>query len=68
MTIEAVVDDQRLVARIVNLAARCGCRYTAIEARPNDERTTFLRFDFAGTADALRLLEAQVSRLIATQA
>lgn len=68
MTIEAVVDDQRLVARIVNLAARCGCRYTSIEARPHDERATFLKVAFSGTTEALRLLEAQISRLIAAQA
>ncbi len=32
-TIDATVNDPRLVARIVNLAERCGCRYRSISRR-----------------------------------
>ena len=38
MTIEETVNDPRLVARIVNLAERCGCRYRQ-EARVTNRGT-----------------------------
>lgn len=65
MTIDATVNDPRLVARIVNLAERCGCRYRSISAQADDDTATHLRFEFAGEAEALRRLEAQIARLVA---
>ncbi len=65
IVVEATVNDPRLVARIVNLAERCGCRYRSIAAESNDDLATHLRFEFVGDAEALRRLEAQIGRLIA---
>jgi acetolactate synthase regulatory subunit len=65
MTIDATVNDPRLVARIVNLAERCGCRYRSIAAESNDDLATRLHFEFAGEAEALRRLEAQIAKLVA---
>jgi hypothetical protein len=65
VTIEETVNDPRLVARIVNLAERCGCRYRSISAESNDDLATHLRFEFAGEAEALRRLESQIARLVA---
>jgi acetolactate synthase small subunit len=65
MTIDATVNDPRLVARIVNLAERCGCRYRSIAAESGDDLATHMRFEFAGEAEALRRLEAQIARLVA---
>lgn len=64
MTVETVVADPRLVARIVNLATRCGCGYRSLEARV-EAGATRMRFEFEGTADALRLLDAQIAKLVA---
>ncbi len=65
MTIEETVNDPRLVARIVNLAERCGCRYRSIAAESTDDLATHMRFDFTGNPEALRRLEAQIARLVA---
>jgi hypothetical protein len=65
MTIEETVNDPRLVARIVNLAERCGCRYRSIAAQAGDDTATHLLFEFAGPEEALRRLEAQIARLVA---
>jgi hypothetical protein len=65
ITVEATVNDPRLVARIVNLAERCGCRYRSIAAESNDDLATHLRFEFVGDPEALRRLDAQIGRLIA---
>ena len=65
MTVDATVNDPRLVARIVNLAERCGCRYRSISAQAGDDTATHMRFEFAGTDEALRRLDAQIGRLIA---
>jgi acetolactate synthase small subunit len=65
VTIEETVNDPRLVARIVNLAERCGCKYRSISAHAGDDTATHMRFEFAGPAEALRRLEAQIARLVA---
>jgi hypothetical protein len=65
MRIEATVSDHRLVARIVLLAERCGCRYRTISAESTDEPATHMNFEFAGESEALRRLEAQIARLVA---
>ena len=63
MIYEATIHDQRLVARIINLAHRCGCAYRSIEAR-TETPTTRVRCEFDGTDDALRLLRTQVDKLM----
>jgi hypothetical protein len=60
---EATIHDQRLVARIINLAHRCGCGYRSVEAYA-DAPTTRVRFEFSGSDDALRLLRTQVDKLM----
>ncbi len=68
MTFEAVIADQRLVARIINTAARCGCTFRTINARPHDSGGIDVRVDFVGTADSLRRLDGQLARLVAIDA
>jgi len=65
MAIDETVNDPRLVARIVNLAERCGCRYRSISAESNDDLATRIRCEFSGEAESLRRLEAQIARLVA---
>jgi acetolactate synthase regulatory subunit len=60
---EATIHDQTLVARIINLAQRCGCRFRSIEAHA-DAPTTRVRFEFEGSDRALRLLRTQVDKLM----
>jgi hypothetical protein len=68
MTFEAVIADQRLVARIVNTAARCGCTFRTIDARPSVPSGIAVKVEFEGSSDALRRLDAQLSRLVAIDA
>ena len=63
MIYETTVHDQRLVARIINLAHRCGCAYRSLEAHAEDPMTR-VRFEFSGPDDALRLLRTQVDKLM----
>ncbi|HTX56869.1 MAG TPA: hypothetical protein VMD47_07175 [Candidatus Acidoferrales bacterium] len=55
--------DGRLLARIIHLAHRFGCTYT----RAASERTGVayrMEFAFAGPSDALRRLDAQITKLL----
>lgn len=58
--------DARLLARIINLADRCQCTYTLLSAeRCGDNYTYHIAVALHGTDDALRLLDAQMNRLLA---
>ena len=63
MIYETTMRDQRLVAKIINLAHRCGCGYRSVEAYSDDPQTR-VRFEFDGTENALRLLRTQVDKLM----
>ena len=63
MIYETTMRDQRLVAKIINLAHRCGCGYRSVEAY-SGEPDTRVRFVFDGTENALRLLRTQVDKLM----
>lgn len=56
--------DWRLLERIVGLTSRHGCRYTKLDVRSDDAiyRATIA---FAGPPEALRRLDAQLTRLLA---
>ncbi len=67
MTISVVLRDQRLLARIINLAPRFGCSLARIDARTNDD-LTLATFKLEGDADALRRLDAKISQIAAQDA
>jgi hypothetical protein len=56
--------DWRLLERIVGLTNRLGCAYTRIDVKPADA-TYHATIDFTGPPDALRRLDAQLTRLLA---
>jgi acetolactate synthase regulatory subunit len=60
---EATIHDQLLVARIINLAHRCGCGFRSVEAYA-EAPTTRVRFEFTGSDRSLRLLRTQVDKLM----
>jgi len=55
--------DWRLLERIVGLTSRLGCAYTNVDVRAND-RQYHATIDFVGPPDALRRLNAQLTRLL----
>lgn len=67
MTISVVLRDQRLLARIINLAPRFGCSLSRIDARTSDE-LTLATFKLEGEDDALRRLDAKITQLAALDA
>lgn len=60
---ELVLNDWRLVERVVGLTNRLGCAYTNLSVRAvgGDYHATI---DFTGPADALRRLDLQLTRLL----
>ena len=58
------MSDWRLLERIVGLTNRLGCAYTELDVKAADSayRATI---DFTGPPDALRRLDAQLTRLLA---
>ncbi len=63
MNLTMELHDWRLLERIVGLTSRLGCRYTAMDVRAGD--TTYrATIDFDGPPDALRRLDAQLTRLL----
>lgn len=67
MTISLVLRDQRLLARIINLAPRFGCSLARLDARTSDD-LTLATFKLEGEADALRRLDAKIAQLAALDA
>ncbi len=63
MTLSLVMHDWRLLERIVGLTNRLGCAYTHVDVRTRDDRY-HATIDFIGTPDALRRLDAQLTRLL----
>jgi acetolactate synthase regulatory subunit len=63
MTLSLVLHDWRLLERIVGLTNRLGCAYTRVDVRANDD-LYHATIDFVGSPDALRRLDAQLSRLL----
>ena len=55
--------DARLVVRIVNLAHRFGCWYTALHSKRTTD-TYAASIEIEGPSDAVRRLNLQVSKLI----
>jgi len=66
MNAEFVMRDGRVLARIINLAHRFNCGYSAIDVRPSNGAFA-ARIDFTGAADALRRFEAQLNKLLETE-
>ena len=66
MNAEFVMHDGRVLARIINLAHRFNCGYSAIDVRPHEGAFT-TRIDFTGAADALRRFHLQLTKLLETE-
>lgn len=64
MTLALALSDWRLLERIVGLTSRHGCRYVALDVR-EIAHAYHATIDFAGPPDALRRLDAQLTRLLA---
>jgi hypothetical protein len=56
-------NDGRMLARIIHLAHRFGCTYTKVASERNGSAYQ-MQFAFAGPADALRRLDAQITKLL----
>ena len=63
MTLSLVLHDWRLLERIVGLTNRLGCAYTSVNVRAG-ESLYHATIEFAGPPDALRRLDAQLTRLL----
>ena len=63
MQLSIVMHDWRLLERIVGLTNRLGCAYTSLDVRAGD-RHYHATIDFTGPPEALRRLDAQLSRLL----
>lgn len=62
MTLDLTLHDWRLVERVVGLIGRLGCAYTRLDVRAERDRYR-ASLDLVGTPDALRRLDAQLTRL-----
>jgi len=58
------MSDWRLLERIVGLTNRLGCAYTSLDVKASDS-AYHATIDFTGPPDALRRLDAQLTRLLA---
>ncbi len=63
MQLSLVMHDWRLLERIVGLTNRLGCAYTSLSVKPSDAYY-HATIDFVGPPDALRRLDAQLTRLL----
>lgn len=59
-----LMHDWRLLERIVGLTSRLGCAYTNLSVRAADHHYD-ATIQFVGPPDALRRLDAQLTRLLA---
>jgi hypothetical protein len=62
MTLDLTLHDWRLMERVVGLIGRLGCAYTRLDVRAERDRYR-ASLDLVGTPDALRRLDAQLTRL-----
>jgi hypothetical protein len=56
-------NDGRMLARIIHLAHRFGCTYTKVAAEQNGA-VYRMELAFAGPGEALRRLDAQITKLL----
>jgi hypothetical protein len=64
MTLALLLHDWRILERIVGLTNRLGCSYRRVEVRSRDDDRYDADIEFAGAPDALRRLNAQITRLL----
>jgi hypothetical protein len=58
--------DARMLARIINLADRCGCLCTLLSAEHHGDMSHYqVSIELQGSDEALRLLESQLDRILA---
>ncbi len=62
MTTTLTLHDWRLLERVVGLVSRLGCSYTRVDVQAHDDRYQ-ATLDLVGAPDALRRLDAQLTRL-----
>lgn len=66
MTRTLTLADARTLARIVNLAERCRCRYTFLTAEHDGDMSCYhVVITLEGSDGALRLLDSQLQRVLA---
>lgn len=66
MTRTMTISDARTLARIVNLAERCQCTYSFLTAEHHGDSSYYqIVVNFEGTDEALRLLDSQLTRVLA---
>ena len=63
MTLALEMHDWRLLERVIGLTNRLGCAYTRVDVRAGSEHY-HATIDFIGAPDALRRLDAQLTRLL----
>jgi glycine cleavage system regulatory protein len=63
MTLSLVMHDWRLLERIVGLTNRLGCAYTSVNVNAGGS-LYHATIEFTGPTDALRRLDAQLTRLL----
>jgi hypothetical protein len=56
-------NDGRLLARIIHLAHRFGCTYESVASKRTGNAYR-MEFAFAGPGDALRRLDAHITKLL----
>jgi hypothetical protein len=62
MNLTFELHDWRVLERIVGLIGRLGCALTSVDVRTHNDRY-HATFDLTGAPDALRRLDAQLTRL-----
>ena len=66
MTVEIEAADGRVLARVINLAARIGCTVQHCELQQDAERAR-ITASFAGDDQQLRRLGGQLSRMLSDE-
>jgi hypothetical protein len=66
MKVEIEADDGRVLARVINLAARIGCTVSSCEMNQDDDGARIVA-SFEGDQLQLRRLSGQLSRLLSDE-
>ena len=66
MKVEIEAEDGRVLARVINLAARIGCTVERCEMAQNEDGARIVA-SFAGDDQQLRRLGGQLSRMLADE-
>ena len=64
MTVRIAASDGRILARVINLAARLGCEVTRCQMAPGAQGGAEVTASFSGDELQLRRLGGQLARLV----